>query len=55
MKKFNVLYDGKVMYRHLSYEDAADALLELSEVYYGNIEGNIDDVNLITMEEVNAS
>ena len=54
MKKFNLLYDGKVIHSNLSHEQALEALQDLSERYYSSPSEGKDmvDANLITMEEI---
>jgi len=55
MKKFNLLYDGEVIHRNLSHEQALEVLQGLSERFYSSTSEGKDniDANLIKMEEVN--
>ena len=55
MKKFNLLYDGKVIHSNLSHEQALEVLQDLSERYYSSTSEGKDniDANLIKMGEVN--
>jgi hypothetical protein len=49
MKKFNVLYDGRKIYKDLSAEECTEVLQELSERFYSDEEF---DLSLIEMEEI---
>lgn len=48
-KKFNVVYEGKIVAENLSYEQATDALHEIALEYYTK---NLD-INEIKLEEIN--
>jgi hypothetical protein len=50
MKRFNILYKGRVIYQDLSYESCADVLEDLSREYYQNEQF---DANEIELEEIN--
>ena len=49
MKKFNVLYKGRKIYKDLTHEECAEVLQELSEKFFSE-----DDIgpNLIELEEI---
>jgi len=49
MKKFNVLYNGRKIYKDLSAEECTEVLQELSERFYSEEEF---DLSLIEMEEI---
>jgi hypothetical protein len=49
MKKFNVLYNGRKIYKDLSAEECTEVLQELSERFYSDEEF---DLSLIEMEEI---
>jgi hypothetical protein len=49
MKRFNVLYNGRKIYKDLSAEECTEVLQELSEKFYSDEEF---DLNLIEMEEI---
>lgn len=49
MKKFNVLYNGRKIYKNLSAEECTEILQELSERFYSDEEF---DLSLIEMEEI---
>jgi hypothetical protein len=49
MKKFNVLYNGRKIYKDLSAEECTEVLQELSERFYSDEEFNL---SLIEMEEI---
>ena len=49
MKKFNVLYNGRKIYKDLSAEECTEVLQELSEKFYSEEEF---DLSLIEMEEI---
>jgi broad-specificity NMP kinase len=49
MKKFNVLYNGRKIYKNLSAEECTEVLQELSEKFYSDEEF---DLSLIEMEEI---
>ena len=49
MSKFNVLYNGRKIYKDLSAEECTEVLQELSEKFYSDEEFNL---NLIEMEEI---
>jgi hypothetical protein len=49
MKKFNVLYKGRRIYKDLSAEECTEVLQELSESFYS---GEDIDPNLIELEEI---
>ncbi len=49
MKRFNVLYDGRKIYKDLSAEECTEVLQELSERFYSDEEF---DLSLIEMEEI---
>jgi hypothetical protein len=49
MKKFNVLYNGRKIYKDLSAEECTEVLQELSERFYSDQEF---DLSLIEMEEI---
>ena len=53
MARFNILYDGEVIHRNLSHEDAIEILQDLSEKYYRG-EDNFD-ANLLKMEDVDGT
>jgi hypothetical protein len=46
---FNILYNGRAIYKNLSHEDCVDILSELSERYY---EDENFDVNELELEEI---
>lgn len=49
MKRFNVLYNGRKIYKDLSAEECTEVLQELSERFYSEEEF---DLSLIEMEEI---
>jgi hypothetical protein len=49
MKKFNVLYKGRKIYKDLSHEDCTEVLQDLAEKFYS---GDDIDPNLIELEEI---
>ena len=49
MKRFNVLYNGRKIYKDLSAEECTEVLQELSEKFYSDKEF---DLSLIEMEEI---
>lgn len=49
MKKFNVLYKGREIYKDLSMDDCTEILQELSERFYSEEDF---DPNFIEMEEI---
>ena len=49
MKKFNVLYKGRIIYTNLTSEDCSEVLKDLSEDFYS---GEDIDPNLIEIEEI---
>ena len=49
MKKFNVLYNGRKIYKDLSAEECTEVLQDLSESFYS---GDDIDPNLIELEEI---
>jgi len=49
MKRFNVLYNGRKIYKDLSAEECTEVLQELSEKFYSDEEF---DLSLIEMEEI---
>ena len=49
MKRFNILYKGRKIYKDLSYEECVEVLDNLSQEYYQNGEY---DVNEIELEEI---
>ena len=49
MKKFNVLYKGRKIYKDLSAEECTEILQDLSESFYS---GDDIDPNLIELEEI---
>ena len=55
MAKFNILYNGEVIHRNLSHEQAMEKLQDLSEKYYESASEGKEafDANLIKMEEIN--
>lgn len=46
---FNILYDGRKIYKDLTHEECAEVLSELSSSYY---ETGEYDPNLIELEEI---
>ena len=46
---FNILYNGRKIYKDLSYEECAEVLDELSSKYYTDEEFNIE---LLELEEI---
>ena len=53
MAKFNILYNGEVIHRNLSHEQAMEKLQDLSEKYYESASEGKEafDANLIKMED----
>ena len=49
MKRFNVLYNGRKIYKDLSAEECTEVLQELSERFYSEEDF---DPTLIEMEEI---
>jgi hypothetical protein len=49
MKKFNVLYKGRKIYKDLSAEECTEVLQDLSEKFFL---GDDIDPNLIELEEI---
>ena len=49
MKKFNVLYKGRIIHQNLTAEDCGEILQDLSEQFYA---GEDIDPELIELEEV---
>jgi hypothetical protein len=49
MKKFNVLYKGRIIYKSLTHEECCEVLQDFSELFFS--EEDID-VNLIELEEI---
>jgi hypothetical protein len=49
MKKYNLLYKGRKIYKDLSMEECTEILQELSESFYA---GDDIDPNLIELEEI---
>jgi hypothetical protein len=49
MKRFNILYNGRIIYKDLSMEDCTEILQDLSESFYS---GENIDPNLIELEEI---
>ena len=49
MKRFNVLYNGRKIYKDLSAEECTEVLQELSERFYSEEDF---DLTLIEMEEI---
>jgi broad-specificity NMP kinase len=49
MKKYNVLYKGRKIYKNLSAEECTEVLQELSEKFYSEEEF---DITLIELEEI---
>ena len=46
MKKINVLYKGRVIYKDLSPEETTEVLDELSETFYNDEEFDITQLEL---------
>jgi len=49
MTKFNILYQGNIMYENLSHEECTEVLQELSEQFFS---GDDIDPNLIELKEI---
>jgi hypothetical protein len=49
MAKFNIVYDGEVLHKAVSYEKSTEILDELAEKFYNNGEFNPE---LLELEEV---
>lgn len=49
MTKFNITYDGEILYDNLSYEKSTEVLDELAEKFYNEGEFNPE---LLELEEV---
>jgi hypothetical protein len=49
MTKYNLLYQGRKIYKDLSIEECTEILQELSESFYA---GDDIDPNLIELEEI---
>ena len=49
MAKFNILYDGEVLHKALSYEKSTEVLDELAQKFYNEGEFNPE---LLELEEV---
>jgi hypothetical protein len=43
---FNILYNGRVLYKNLSHEECAEVLEEFSQRYYEDEEFNVNDLEL---------
>ena len=49
MKKFNVLYKGRKIYKDLTHEECVEVLQELSEKFFS---GDDIESNLIELEKI---
>jgi hypothetical protein len=50
IKKYNVLYDGRIIHREQTFEDAADIIQEYADQFFEGDESI--NPNLIELEEI---
>lgn len=48
---FNILYDGRVIYKNLSHDECAEIINEMTHSYYEENQTNIDPYK-IELEEI---
>lgn len=53
MTKFNILYNGRVIYKNLSHEESSEVLDEMAEKFYNEGEFNPDLLELEVIESGN--